>query len=255
MAHLSCLSCICRATRVSLSASPVSFSASSCLCSCVDVLPRVIGFPGRDRYAMDWLPWLQLLCLFSAVTYHIWSCCSFQNRPPAVQGSPHNGQPPPCMNPALMNAPWVREGCRFIYFFMLYGIIRVSLHLLSVMAMLTGDTPPPKLMHYNLFPSMCPLAPSALLSNVWTQFQYILDQFCCCKNYVLIGNMLLLGSYLWSLRPVVFYLDVFKANQMAKFIRKIVFVSMKNGLLHTCYLITWFVLIFSSRAGLYMYIT
>ncbi|XP_044078318.1 disks large homolog 2 isoform X19 [Siniperca chuatsi] len=29
-----------------------------------------------------------------------------QNRPPAVQGSPHNGQPPPCMNPALMNAPW-----------------------------------------------------------------------------------------------------------------------------------------------------
>uniref|UniRef100_A0A667WQ09 Discs, large homolog 2 (Drosophila) n=1 Tax=Myripristis murdjan TaxID=586833 RepID=A0A667WQ09_9TELE len=31
------------------------------------------------------------------------------NRPPAVQGSPHNGQPPPCMNPALTNAPWVRE--------------------------------------------------------------------------------------------------------------------------------------------------
>ncbi|XP_031166996.1 disks large homolog 2 isoform X27 [Sander lucioperca] len=29
-----------------------------------------------------------------------------ENRPPAVQGSPHNGQPPPCMNPALMNAPW-----------------------------------------------------------------------------------------------------------------------------------------------------
>ncbi|XP_040006440.1 disks large homolog 2 [Xiphias gladius] len=29
-----------------------------------------------------------------------------KNRPPAIQGSPHNGQPPPCMNPALMNAPW-----------------------------------------------------------------------------------------------------------------------------------------------------
>ncbi|KAI4814142.1 hypothetical protein KUCAC02_003348, partial [Chaenocephalus aceratus] len=28
------------------------------------------------------------------------------NRPPAVQGSPQNGQPPPCMNPASMNAPW-----------------------------------------------------------------------------------------------------------------------------------------------------
>ncbi|KAI3373171.1 hypothetical protein L3Q82_006363 [Scortum barcoo] len=28
------------------------------------------------------------------------------NRQPAVQGSPHNGQPQPCMNPALMNAPW-----------------------------------------------------------------------------------------------------------------------------------------------------
>lgn len=52
---------------------------------------------------------------------HIWSCCSLQNRPPAVQGSPHNGQPPPCMNPALMNAPWVREGRRgvvFCFFFL-----------------------------------------------------------------------------------------------------------------------------------------
>ncbi|XP_068577336.1 disks large homolog 2 isoform X3 [Cebidichthys violaceus] len=28
-----------------------------------------------------------------------------ENRPPAIQ-LPHNGQPPPCMNPALMNAPW-----------------------------------------------------------------------------------------------------------------------------------------------------
>ncbi|XP_068457168.1 disks large homolog 2 isoform X4 [Clinocottus analis] len=31
---------------------------------------------------------------------------SLQNRPPAVHGPPHNGKPPPCMNPALMNAPW-----------------------------------------------------------------------------------------------------------------------------------------------------
>ncbi|XP_056262303.1 disks large homolog 2 isoform X18 [Pseudoliparis swirei] len=29
-----------------------------------------------------------------------------ENRPSAVQGPPHNGQPLPCMNPALMNAPW-----------------------------------------------------------------------------------------------------------------------------------------------------
>ncbi|XP_059913117.1 disks large homolog 2 isoform X29 [Gadus macrocephalus] len=29
-----------------------------------------------------------------------------KNRPQAVQGSPPNGQPPPCMNPALMSAPW-----------------------------------------------------------------------------------------------------------------------------------------------------
>ncbi|XP_034745410.1 disks large homolog 2 isoform X40 [Etheostoma cragini] len=28
-----------------------------------------------------------------------------ENRPPAVQGSPHNGQPPTCMNPVLMNTP------------------------------------------------------------------------------------------------------------------------------------------------------
>ncbi|XP_074527531.1 disks large homolog 2 isoform X6 [Halichoeres trimaculatus] len=29
-----------------------------------------------------------------------------ENRPPAVQRSPTNGQPSPCMTPALMNAPW-----------------------------------------------------------------------------------------------------------------------------------------------------
>nr|XP_046162927.1 disks large homolog 2 isoform X18 [Oncorhynchus gorbuscha] len=29
-----------------------------------------------------------------------------ENRPAAVQGSPHTGQPPACMNPNLMNAPW-----------------------------------------------------------------------------------------------------------------------------------------------------
>lgn len=40
---------------------------------------------------------------------HIWSCCSLQNRPPAVQRSPPNGPPPPCMNPALTNTSWVRE--------------------------------------------------------------------------------------------------------------------------------------------------
>ncbi|TNN80100.1 Disks large 2 [Liparis tanakae] len=44
-------------------------------------------------------------CLFALGGY-ICSCCSLQNRPSAVQGPPHNGQPLPCMNPALMNAPW-----------------------------------------------------------------------------------------------------------------------------------------------------
>ncbi|XP_071023304.1 disks large homolog 2 isoform X21 [Oncorhynchus clarkii lewisi] len=29
-----------------------------------------------------------------------------QNRPAAVQGSPHTGPPPACMNPALMSTPW-----------------------------------------------------------------------------------------------------------------------------------------------------
>nr|XP_020477427.1 disks large homolog 2-like isoform X8 [Monopterus albus] len=32
-----------------------------------------------------------------------------ENRTPTVQGSLHNGQPPNCMNPALMNTPWVRD--------------------------------------------------------------------------------------------------------------------------------------------------
>lgn len=34
---------------------------------------------------------------------------SLQNRPAAVQRSPHNGPSPPCMNPALTNTSWVRE--------------------------------------------------------------------------------------------------------------------------------------------------
>lgn len=63
---------------------------------------------------------------------HIWSCSSLQNRPPAVQGSPQNGQPPPCMNPALMNAPWVRERRRGVVFFhpiqIAYSIILVTNH-------------------------------------------------------------------------------------------------------------------------------
>uniref|UniRef100_A0A4W5K164 Disks large homologue 1 N-terminal PEST domain-containing protein n=1 Tax=Hucho hucho TaxID=62062 RepID=A0A4W5K164_9TELE len=29
-----------------------------------------------------------------------------KNRPAAVQGSPHTGQPPACMNPTLMSTPW-----------------------------------------------------------------------------------------------------------------------------------------------------
>ncbi|XP_052385575.1 disks large homolog 2 isoform X3 [Oncorhynchus keta] len=31
-----------------------------------------------------------------------------ENRPAAVQGSPHTGPPPACMNPALMSTPWYR---------------------------------------------------------------------------------------------------------------------------------------------------
>uniref|UniRef100_A0A8C7QVH2 Discs, large homolog 2 (Drosophila) n=1 Tax=Oncorhynchus mykiss TaxID=8022 RepID=A0A8C7QVH2_ONCMY len=47
----------------------------------------------------------------SALRNRIWIALSCpQNRPAAVQGSPHTGQPPACMNPDMMNAPWVREG-------------------------------------------------------------------------------------------------------------------------------------------------
>lgn len=113
--------------------------SSSCLSACVCVC-----FGGD--VGCDW--WL--MHLISSVTpvvfvfrwLYIWSCCSLQNRPPAVQGSPHNGQPPPCMNPALMNAPWVREGrrmfdksrflsCEVITIFTLF-IIHVS-HLVCIL--------------------------------------------------------------------------------------------------------------------------
>lgn len=45
----------------------------------------------------------------SSSSSHMWPCCSLQNRPAAVQRSPNNGPPPPCMNPALTNTSWVRE--------------------------------------------------------------------------------------------------------------------------------------------------
>ncbi|XP_031733335.1 disks large homolog 2 isoform X4 [Anarrhichthys ocellatus] len=77
---------------------PLSFSASCC------------------HFAPEWVNWLNAWNLgrgtdcfctsFLGQKVVTWSCCFLQNRPPAVQGSPHNGQPPPCMNPALMNAPW-----------------------------------------------------------------------------------------------------------------------------------------------------
>lgn len=74
----------------------------SCLHYCVDVAVRCVFRSVAAIYRCS--------ILFSASANHIQSCCSFQNRPPAVQGSPNNGQPPPCMSPALMNAPWVRVG-------------------------------------------------------------------------------------------------------------------------------------------------
>lgn len=54
---------------------------------------------------------LQLNWLWLVI--HSWApVCVYvylQNRPPAVQGSQHQSQSPACMNPALMNSPWVRQ--------------------------------------------------------------------------------------------------------------------------------------------------
>lgn len=78
----------------------------------------------------------------SSSSSHMWPCCSLQNRPAAVQRSPNNGPPPPCMNPALTNTSWVRERRRdglfpdllllFCFYFPLlllwiYGSCHVSL--------------------------------------------------------------------------------------------------------------------------------
>lgn len=82
-------------------------------------------------------------------SHHIWSCCSPQNRPPAVQRSPHNGPPPPCMNPALTNTSWVREegwGISRPSFFPLLPFFchhllltsRVSFHMFSSVSALSG---------------------------------------------------------------------------------------------------------------------
>lgn len=60
-----------------------------------------------------WMCWIFLdmghVGGISSYSSHIWPCCSLQNRPAAVQRSPHNGPSPPCMNPALTNTSWVRE--------------------------------------------------------------------------------------------------------------------------------------------------
>lgn len=96
--HLSCmsshLSCWCRRLQ-SCECLNMWMSVSSCGCAAC-----MIGIFDMIMYG--------LVFVFARCSY-IWSCYSLQNRPPAVQGSPHNGQPSPCMNPALMNAPWVRD--------------------------------------------------------------------------------------------------------------------------------------------------
>lgn len=96
-----------RLPAAAVHASPESFSpAFGC---CVDVPVRYTFTLAAAAYSCS--------TLFSVSPDHIQSCCSFQNRPAAVQGSPNNGQPPPCMSPALMNAPWVREGGGYTLFF------------------------------------------------------------------------------------------------------------------------------------------
>lgn len=75
---------------------------------------------------------------------HVWSCCSPQNRPPAAQRSPHNGPPPPCMNPALTNTSWVRGGGMGYFFFLLpfsatiYCSCRVSFYMFTSVSALSG---------------------------------------------------------------------------------------------------------------------
>lgn len=139
--HPSRLSCICRATRVSLAASPVSFSASSCPCSCVDVLLRVIGFP---RYVMDWLPWLLLLCHISHMVLLLFS----EQATSSTGVSPQRPAPTlhePCLDERSLGERGGRGGVQifFCFFFnaIWYTSCFISCYLLSVMAMFTGDPP------------------------------------------------------------------------------------------------------------------
>lgn len=74
----------------------------------------------------------------SSSSCHIWPCCSLQNRPAAVQRSPSNGPPPPCMNPALTNTSWVREEegwavsrPAFAFLFLFPSSVPVDLRLIS----------------------------------------------------------------------------------------------------------------------------
>lgn len=85
--------------------------ASARLCCCAAATPT--SQPAAALLVCGWMCWslaeMGHLGGVGLCSSHIWSCCSPQNRPAAVQRSPHNGPPPPCMNPALTNTSWVRE--------------------------------------------------------------------------------------------------------------------------------------------------
>lgn len=73
-------------------------------------LPAAVVISGCVHGWMCWIfPDLGHIGGIGSYSSHIWPCCSLQNRPAAVQRSPHNGPSPPCMNPALTNTSWVRE--------------------------------------------------------------------------------------------------------------------------------------------------
>ncbi|CAL8278505.1 unnamed protein product [Arctogadus glacialis] len=69
-----------------------------CFCQCGVKVQAVYQPLSRPR--------LQSRSFQSEVLFTHFSQPADPNRPQAVQGSPPNGQPPPCMNPALMSAPW-----------------------------------------------------------------------------------------------------------------------------------------------------
>lgn len=176
MTHLSCLSCICCATRPlhqwASRRPPVSVPVWMC---------RLVWSGSLDVIDMLWTGCLGYSCSVCSQQSHITygPVALFRTGHQQYRGLPTTASPHPAWTLPWWTLPgWERRGVQIFLFFCFYAIwyhlCFISCYLLSVMAMFTGDTPHPQVDALQ-FISLCVPTGSqhttAAYFSQWTQFQ------------------------------------------------------------------------------------